>query len=78
MPVLSRPVTAQRARLYLRCFFTGTGTAALSSTSRLPAPDASNLFRTSEGAISAAPSATTPASAAAMRCHSPPASFSSS
>ena len=24
-PILSRPVTAQRARLYLRCFLTGTG-----------------------------------------------------
>ena len=32
---LSRPVTAQRARLYLRCFFTGTGQAALSSDRRL-------------------------------------------
>ncbi len=33
MPTSSRPVTAQRERLYLRCFLTGIGQAALSSLS---------------------------------------------
>ena len=50
MAVLSRPVTAQRARLYLRCFFTGTGQSALSSRSRLPPPSRSISFRTCDGA----------------------------
>ena len=51
MPRLSRPVTAQRARLYLRCFFTGTGQAAVSRRRICPAFGLSSRASTALGAI---------------------------
>ena len=70
MPRLSRPVTAQRARLYLRCFFTGTGQAAVSSRRTWPACRCAVQRKHGAGAISAKFCASGARRPASMRAHS--------
>ena len=51
----SRPVTAQRVRLYLRCFFTGTGQAAVSRRTRFT-DDGFVRSSAADGVVSCMPS----------------------